>query len=110
MDSHFMAPQICFLRGILIFFAENSVETMRHSVCTKLTSSSLSFLFGLQMNTFKDWADCEAPIPIEEQACNIPKVCKLNSRELRKQRYLYTCKECPETYPWIKNEFGMDFK
>jgi len=63
-----------------------------------------------QMNTFKDWKDCEAPIPIEEQACNIPKVCKLASRELRKQRYLYTCKECPETYPWIKNEFGMDFK
>ncbi len=24
-------------------------------------------------------------------------------------RYLYTCKECPDTYPWIKNEFGMDF-
>ena len=62
------------------------------------------------MNTFKDWKDCEAPIPLEEQACNIPKVCKLASRELRKQRYLYTCKECPETYPWIKNEFGMDFK
>ena len=64
----------------------------------------------LQMNTFKGWKDCEQPIPIEEQACNIPKVCKLASRELRKQRYLYTCKECPETYPWIKNEFGMDFR
>ena len=25
-------------------------------------------------------------------------------------RYLYTCKECPDTYPWIKNEFGTDFK
>ena len=49
-------------------------------------------------------------VPREEEACNIPKVCKLNSRELRKQRYLYTCKECPDTYPWIKNEFGMDFK
>ena len=24
-------------------------------------------------------------------------------------RYLYTCKECPQTYPWIKNEFGLDF-
>lgn len=43
------------------------------------------------------------------QACNLPNVCKLFSRELRKQRYLYTCKECPDTYPWIKNEFGMDF-
>jgi len=61
------------------------------------------------MNTFKGWKDCEQPIPLEEQACNIPKVCKLRSRELRKHRYLYTCKECPDTYPWIKNEFGMDF-
>jgi len=63
-----------------------------------------------QMNTFNDWGDCEKSIPIEEQACNIPNVCKLRSRELRKDRYLYTCKECPDTYPWIKNEFGMDFK
>ena len=43
------------------------------------------------------------------QACNIPRVCKLFSRELRRERYLYTCKECPQTYPWIKNEFGLDF-
>jgi len=63
-----------------------------------------------QMSSFRDWGDCERSIPIEEQACNIPNVCKLRSRELRKERYLYTCKECPDTYPWIKNEFGMDFK
>ena len=63
------------------------------------------------------------PIPLEKQACNIPRVCKLFSRELRRERYLYTCKECPQvpstsnyldltppqTYPWIKNEFGLDF-
>ena len=40
---------------------------------------------------------------------NISRVCKLFSRELRKERYMYTCKECPDVYPWIKNEFGMDF-
>ena len=79
-----------------------------------MSEQDLEHLFSkwsmsLQMNTFKGWKDCEQPIPLEEQACNIPKVCKLRSRELRKHRYLYTCKECPDTYPWIKNEFGMDF-
>ena len=63
-----------------------------------------------QMNDFMPWKGCDEAIPIEDQACNLPRVCKLFSRELRKQRYLYTCKECPDTYPWIKNEFGMDFK
>ena len=64
-----------------------------------------------QMNTFNEWKDkCDKPVPLAEQACNIPHVCKLFSRELRKQRYLYTCNECPDTYPWIKNEFGLEFK
>lgn len=64
-----------------------------------------------QMSTFDEWKEkCDAPIPLVEQACNIPHVCKLFSRELRKQRYLYTCNECPDTYPWIKNEFGLEFK
>jgi len=62
-----------------------------------------------QMDTFLPWKTCDDPILPEDQACNIPRVCKLFSRELRKERYLYTCKECPEVYPWIKNEFGMDF-
>ena len=70
----------------------------------------LNELLQAQMNEFAPWKEaCETPVPIEEQACNLPRVCKLQSRELRKQRYLYTCKECPQTYPWIKNEFGMDF-
>jgi hypothetical protein len=62
-----------------------------------------------QMESFQAWNKCEVPIPLEKQACNIPRVCKLFSRELRRERYLYTCKECPQTYPWIKNEFGLDF-
>ena len=63
-----------------------------------------------QMTTFPPWNTCSDPTPLEKQACNIPRVCKLFSRELRKERYLYTCKECPQTYPWIKNEFGLEFK
>ena len=63
-----------------------------------------------QMSSFDEWKTCDTPVPLVEQACNIPHVCKLFSRELRKQRYLYTCNECPDTYPWIKNEFGLEFK
>jgi len=66
-----------------------------------------------RIETFEPWNTCldgkPLPVPIENQACNIPRVCKLFSRELRKERYLYTCKECPQAYPWIKNEFGLDF-
>jgi len=63
-----------------------------------------------QMETFSPWNTCEEPVPVEKQACNIPRICKLYSRELRKERFLYTCTECPQTYPWIRNEFGLDFK
>jgi len=61
------------------------------------------------MDGFMPWKNCPDVIPPEKMACNIPRVCKLYSRELRRERYLYTCKECPQTYPWIKNEFGLDF-
>ena len=74
-----------------------------------MTEQSLCFPFVIIVRHYYSNISFQ-PIPLEETACNIPKVCKLNSRELRKQRYLYTCKECPDTYPWIKNEFGMDFK
>jgi len=62
-----------------------------------------------QMDSFQPWKNCPDIIPPEKMACNIPRVCKLFSRDLRRERYLYTCKECPQTYPWIKNEFGLDF-
>ncbi len=39
-----------------------------------------------QMTEFKEWKTCEEQIPIQKQACNIPSVCKLFSRQLRKQR------------------------
>ena len=42
------------------------------------------------MQDFTPWKTCDTPVPIEEQACNIPHVCKLKSRELRKERYLFT--------------------
>jgi len=62
-----------------------------------------------EMGSFSKWSTCAETVPLEKQACNIPRVCKLKSRELRKERYMYTCMECPQTYPWIKNEFGLEF-
>lgn len=50
----------------------------------------------------------ERQVDPEDRACNIGKSCKLQSRELRGDRYLHTCKDCPDVYPWIKNEFGLD--
>ena len=46
-------------------------------------------------------------VPAEDKACSIPKTCKLKNRMLRGDRYLHTCFECPEVYPWLKNEFGL---
>ncbi|KAK2725560.1 hypothetical protein QYM36_000156, partial [Artemia franciscana] len=60
-----------------------------------------------QLNQFEPWK-CKTQVPPEDKACNIAKACKLQSRDLRGSRYLHTCTECPEVYPWIKNEFGLD--
>ncbi|XP_013100178.2 chitin deacetylase 1 [Stomoxys calcitrans] len=58
---------------------------------------------------FEPWS-CKAKKHLEpnEKVCNHPNICKLRSRVLQQDRYLYTCKECPPQYPWIRNEFGLD--
>ncbi|XP_047493237.1 chitin deacetylase 1-like [Penaeus chinensis] len=60
-----------------------------------------------QLNSFEPWK-CSKTVPQEDQACNIPKSCKLRNRAVRGDRYLHTCYECPDMYPWLKNEFGVD--
>lgn len=60
-----------------------------------------------QLSQFEPWK-CKTQIPVEDMACNTPKVCKLQSRALRGDRYLHTCSECPQVYPWLRNEFGLD--
>ncbi|KAG7157310.1 hypothetical protein Hamer_G005718 [Homarus americanus] len=49
----------------------------------------------------------QAGVPAEDKACSITKSCKLRNRLLRGDRYLHTCFECPDIYPWLKNEFGI---
>jgi len=61
-----------------------------------------------QLSNFEPWK-CKRDIDPNLIACNHPKLCKLASRNLRGERYLQTCFECPEVYPWVKNEFGLEF-
>ncbi|KAF4517594.1 hypothetical protein B566_EDAN008583 [Ephemera danica] len=61
-----------------------------------------------QLNAFKPW-QCDRKVEPEEQACNFPRSCRLQSRPHHAERYLYTCTECPKQYPWLRNEFGSDF-
>ncbi|KAK6628407.1 hypothetical protein RUM43_002219 [Polyplax serrata] len=60
-----------------------------------------------EINDFEPWS-CKKDIEQHEIACTVPNSCKLYSRILHGERYLYTCAECPQQYPWIRNEFGQD--
>ncbi|PNF25120.1 hypothetical protein B7P43_G01988 [Cryptotermes secundus] len=59
------------------------------------------------LSEFEPW-NCKRQLEPNELACNIGKSCKLHSRVLQTDRFLYTCYECPKQYPWIRNEFGLD--
>ncbi|CAD6999373.1 unnamed protein product [Ceratitis capitata] len=61
-----------------------------------------------QLHTLEAWG-CKIPqLDSREKVCNIANTCKLRSRVLQQDRYLYTCNECPAQYPWIRNEFGLE--
>ncbi|KAH9396989.1 hypothetical protein TYRP_003291 [Tyrophagus putrescentiae] len=61
-----------------------------------------------QIANFEPWK-CKKDIDPNLIACNHPKSCKLNSRQVKGERYLHTCFECPDVYPWVKNEFGLEY-
>lgn len=60
-----------------------------------------------QLHQFEPWQCPKKQLDPAEIACHLPNVCKLHSRVLQQERYLYTCNECPEQYPWVRNEFGF---
>lgn len=60
-----------------------------------------------KLATFDPWK-CKKYLNRSELACSLPNVCKLYSRVFQQDRYLQTCAECPQKYPWIRNEFGTD--
>ncbi|GJQ73260.1 hypothetical protein Trydic_g13634 [Trypoxylus dichotomus] len=59
------------------------------------------------LSSFEAW-NCNRHFQASEIACDKPNVCKLYSRVFQEQRLLHTCAECPEKYPWIRNEFGIE--
>ena len=59
------------------------------------------------LSNFEPWK-CKKEIDPNLIACNHPHNCKLATRQLRGERYLQTCFECPDVYPWVKNEFGVE--
>ncbi|XP_071451813.1 chitin deacetylase 1 [Hetaerina americana] len=61
-----------------------------------------------QVEQFKPWSCKRREFTPLELACNLPKTCRLQSRDLGAERYLYTCTDCPQIYPWLRNEFGVN--
>lgn len=59
------------------------------------------------INSFQPWKCPKRYLEPSEISCNLPKTCKLHSRVLQQDRYLFTCNECPDQYPWVRNEFGL---
>ncbi|XP_026321207.1 uncharacterized protein LOC113231216 [Hyposmocoma kahamanoa] len=61
----------------------------------------------LQLDKFQPW-QCHRVFDECEIACTKPKTCKLPSKVLEHDKYMITCNECPKSYPWIRNEFGVE--
>lgn len=90
--------------------AETNSRQFIGSIRTVEVQNPGEFIFKIQFVIVKN---CDIKwkffkIPPEDKACNIARACKLQSRALKGDRYLHTCSECPQVYPWIKNEFGLD--
>lgn len=60
-----------------------------------------------QLKNFEPWGCRNKIYEWGETACEEPNVCKVFSKAFQQHRYFYTCSECPEKYPWIRNEFGL---
>ena len=94
------------------YHSTRSIRAVEMQNSGSLTFYFLSFFLLLRFlnsaHHSSDLTNIECQVDPEDRACNIGKSCKLQSRELRGDRYLHTCKDCPDVYPWIKNEFGLD--
>lgn len=61
----------------------------------------------VQLDKFQPW-QCHRVFDECEIACTKPNTCKLSSKVLEHDKYMITCNECPKSYPWIRNEFGVE--
>ncbi|XP_063386542.1 chitin deacetylase 1 [Cydia fagiglandana] len=62
----------------------------------------------LHINKFEPWQCKNHNLDDVEYACHKPRTCKLQSKVLQHDKYMITCQGCPQSYPWIRNEFGLD--
>lgn len=63
-----------------------------------------------EIGKFAPWQCAKQHFESFEVVCDLPNSCKLPSTVLKSYRYLYTCFECPQQYPWLRNEFGIEWK
>uniref|UniRef100_T1GW61 Chitin-binding type-2 domain-containing protein n=1 Tax=Megaselia scalaris TaxID=36166 RepID=T1GW61_MEGSC len=59
------------------------------------------------IKNFQAWSCRQRQWQPKELACSVPNTCKLKSRILQQERYMNTCSECPQQYPWVRNEFAF---
>lgn len=62
-----------------------------------------------ELLSFQQWQCNARQLEPHELTCTYPNSCKLHSRVLQQDRYLTTCQECPPEFPWIRNEFGLNW-
>lgn len=62
----------------------------------------------LQLKNFFPWMCKDRRFTDFEVACLQATTCKLPTQMMALDRYMITCTECPKTYPWLRNEFGVE--
>lgn len=62
----------------------------------------------VQLKKFHPWQCGYDYFQESDIACGKPNTCKLQSKVSEHDKYMITCTECPKTYPWIRNEFGVE--
>lgn len=60
-----------------------------------------------KLSTVESW-DCKRSIPSASKPCNIGNSCALSFKKdnITDTRYMETCRECPNKYPWLGDAEG----
>lgn len=60
-----------------------------------------------QLPTYEPW-DCKKYVPPTSRPCNLPNKCALGLKRSNMSdiRYMDTCRDCPNKYPWLGDAEG----
>lgn len=60
------------------------------------------------IENFEPWTCDHIRQPADAKACAVPNVCKLSTDQSldKPEMIVNTCATCPNSYPWLRNEFG----